>query len=402
MLAIQTPKSNDVLCGQDATYGHHPGNVLLRQQIEEAMEPYIQATDRSDKIAMIDGIIRIMRETYAARFLRLDETNVQWEQVSEQSVRDKVSHALRFAARRQKQAKSTHKYNPKNKSKAPHKARALLHKPLLNRKSTTKAPPTASTVETGGEELDADARAYLDRIHTAQQRILARMMNEHEDETEQGGSSTTSSMPVEEKDPGLAVSNMSNAARDKLERQMEQELATIEPIPLEHIKSIHQYSGLSFAGVPEPTIDPVRAVSCDDMEIDLVTTECKTPTMDIQEQQQHQQQDDDTQPISVLSPQKKQNLEHSPRGDSIQSIEQSFEQAWHGSRATLGLRSDEHYHPVSYYPPVMRGNDATFSPPLPPLPPPPVYTHPHYPYGDTTALPPPSIPRTISFNASPL
>ena len=104
---IETPASNDVLCGQDATYGQHPGNALLRQQLQEALGDYQLATDRRDKIVLIDNIITYMRETHNTRFVRLsDERRGCWTTVSEQSVRDKVSHALRFAARRQQKQSS--------------------------------------------------------------------------------------------------------------------------------------------------------------------------------------------------------------------------------------------------------------------------------------------------------
>jgi hypothetical protein len=88
---------NDVLCGKDKTYGRHPGNQVFRQLIEASAHRYGTAQLKQEKMDMTQEIVQNMKEIYHARFLTLK--GGEWHEISFGAARDKVSHALRFAAK---------------------------------------------------------------------------------------------------------------------------------------------------------------------------------------------------------------------------------------------------------------------------------------------------------------
>lgn len=94
---IDTPLTNDVLCGKDKTYQLHPGNRLYRQLIEEVAAHYSTVATKQDKMSMTQNIVHTMMHTHGARFLR-PFSDDQWVEITHQMARDKTSHALRFCA----------------------------------------------------------------------------------------------------------------------------------------------------------------------------------------------------------------------------------------------------------------------------------------------------------------
>lgn len=95
---IDTPSSNDVLCGKDKTYQLHPGNRLYRRLIEETAVVYSTVATKQHKMQMTQQIVATMMHTHNARFIRNLEDGEGWEEISHQQARDKTSHALRFCA----------------------------------------------------------------------------------------------------------------------------------------------------------------------------------------------------------------------------------------------------------------------------------------------------------------
>ena len=94
-------KETDVLCGsKNTTLGKHHGNVLLSQRVKHHLEDYERATTRQEKSQINRSIINYMREKHGSRFLR--QKGDVWVEIEEQAIRDKVTHALRFASIRKK------------------------------------------------------------------------------------------------------------------------------------------------------------------------------------------------------------------------------------------------------------------------------------------------------------
>ncbi len=97
---FEQPALNDVLCGKDKTYGIHPGNQRFREMIESFVEVYKGNHSKQDKMKITRTIVVVMKQRYNTRFIKRVKWNGtdMWEQISDAIARDKVSHALRFAA----------------------------------------------------------------------------------------------------------------------------------------------------------------------------------------------------------------------------------------------------------------------------------------------------------------
>jgi len=99
-IIIHQPEPFDILCGKDKNFSSHPGNRCFRELIESMVEPYERAFTKQDKMRFTRNIVATLKTKYNSRFLRRIPNNASgsWQEISESMARDKVSHALRFAA----------------------------------------------------------------------------------------------------------------------------------------------------------------------------------------------------------------------------------------------------------------------------------------------------------------
>ncbi len=99
-VVVAEPETYDVLCGKDKTYGKHPGNQVFRCSIESFVAAYQRADQKQAKMRITRQIVCLMKQNYNSRFLKLskEEGQCKWIEISDELARDKVSHALRFAA----------------------------------------------------------------------------------------------------------------------------------------------------------------------------------------------------------------------------------------------------------------------------------------------------------------
>lgn len=101
---IDEPNEIDVLCGsRSKTLSRHPGNKIFMQRIESCLEQYEKATTKQERITINRGVIQFMRLKYGARFLKQNPDG-KWTKADNASVRDKVSHAFRFASNKKNKA----------------------------------------------------------------------------------------------------------------------------------------------------------------------------------------------------------------------------------------------------------------------------------------------------------
>lgn len=120
----------DILCGQDKTFAQHPGNVVYHCHIHANAAAYAAAATRGDRMRITKGIVAELQTPDPLllhgrrRFLKAVPPSVSpppalaaadaaaggtparrggggngFAELSPAAVRDKVSHALRFAAR---------------------------------------------------------------------------------------------------------------------------------------------------------------------------------------------------------------------------------------------------------------------------------------------------------------
>lgn len=137
MLTIQ---KNDILCGKNKAFGHHVGNQLFRELVHSYKDVYMRSCSKNAKMMLTKEICTVIKRKYGSRFVRIGK-NGEWEEISEQLARDKVSHALRFAA---KAGHGTTKTTTSNSSK---RASSL----------TSTTTTTTSTCICGGSSCGVEA-----------------------------------------------------------------------------------------------------------------------------------------------------------------------------------------------------------------------------------------------------
>jgi hypothetical protein len=106
MRIIETPASNDVLCGKDKTFNRNIGNITYRHLIVTTAPKYAQVTTKPEKMKITAHIVHTMMHTYNSRFLKQvaihnddgNDDEYSWQEISITAARDKTSHALRFCA----------------------------------------------------------------------------------------------------------------------------------------------------------------------------------------------------------------------------------------------------------------------------------------------------------------
>jgi hypothetical protein len=96
---ITDPGPFDILCGKDKSFNNHHGNQIFRDVIFSYRRVYAQAWTKVDKMNLTKEIVHLLQTKHNARFLKCGNAVDVWEEISNQAARDKVSHALRFAAR---------------------------------------------------------------------------------------------------------------------------------------------------------------------------------------------------------------------------------------------------------------------------------------------------------------
>jgi len=96
---IHQPTDQDVLCGKDKSFNRHAGNIAFRSVIESYKSKYMSANTKQEKMRITKEVVSTMKSKYNARFVKMQGD--EWEEISDQVARDKVSHALRFAASKQ-------------------------------------------------------------------------------------------------------------------------------------------------------------------------------------------------------------------------------------------------------------------------------------------------------------
>ncbi len=109
MRIIESPASNDVLCGKDKTYNRNIGNMIYRQLIISTAPRYARIKTKPEKMKITANIVHTMIHQHNSRFLKQilvrddgnddeNSTEYYWQEISITAARDKTSHALRFCA----------------------------------------------------------------------------------------------------------------------------------------------------------------------------------------------------------------------------------------------------------------------------------------------------------------
>jgi len=92
------PRPLDILCGKSKRCVDHGGSRRFRTVIECYREKYQQALTKWDKTSVTRTIYDNLSQA-GSRFLKYNEAQNFWEEISPMAARDKIGHALRFANR---------------------------------------------------------------------------------------------------------------------------------------------------------------------------------------------------------------------------------------------------------------------------------------------------------------
>lgn len=114
VITLEAPGDSDVLCGKDKNLKNHPGNKAFSSMIDTMVTRYQGASTKQEKMNITREIVLVMKKQHNSRFLKksiVDGKEV-WSEIPDQLARDKVSHAIRFAAANPKRPSSERSQSP--------------------------------------------------------------------------------------------------------------------------------------------------------------------------------------------------------------------------------------------------------------------------------------------------
>lgn len=151
-IVVASPTEMDVLCSKDKSVSKHPGNLVFRERIEQVTKRYSAASSKQEKMKITRDIVTFMQMKHGARFLKQDDS--VWMEITDQAARDKVSHALRFAA------KNLGVSRPSPVQKQQGVAKKKQRKPSISSQSTVSTASSKSDSSTDLSVYDAQDEEY--------------------------------------------------------------------------------------------------------------------------------------------------------------------------------------------------------------------------------------------------
>ena len=100
------PCDDDVLLGQGRKLRSHKGNVALEKLIEKNQEDHEAAPNRFTKTCIVASIVQRVK-AMGGRFLRLDETTLEWSIVDDGVAHEKISMRFRNRSRVKRSASTS-------------------------------------------------------------------------------------------------------------------------------------------------------------------------------------------------------------------------------------------------------------------------------------------------------
>lgn len=95
MSGIEKAGPNDIMTGRGGGTNHHPGNIKFRRIVED-LKPTYQASTRSNKPVIAMKIVSDWRVLNPpGRFLAMNKATGLWDDIGDESARNKCSQALR-------------------------------------------------------------------------------------------------------------------------------------------------------------------------------------------------------------------------------------------------------------------------------------------------------------------
>lgn len=93
-----TPSAKDILCGRGNVFSNHEGNQYFGRIIRSSIREYVNASNRPEKIRVVDNIHQKIRAS-GARFCKVDNENKRWYELNDVQAHQKIGHAIRDTIR---------------------------------------------------------------------------------------------------------------------------------------------------------------------------------------------------------------------------------------------------------------------------------------------------------------
>ncbi|CAJ1932671.1 unnamed protein product [Cylindrotheca closterium] len=95
------PTGQDIICGRGRGSFSHEGNQVYLSLLRRNAHAYVGAKKRVEKSAIISTIVSSLKES-GFRFLKQEDKNKRWYELSQQECYDRTAHAIRDLIRKQK------------------------------------------------------------------------------------------------------------------------------------------------------------------------------------------------------------------------------------------------------------------------------------------------------------
>ena len=102
---ICTPGFKDVLLGKDSLAKNHVGNVRYLSAVRELFPAYDATDDRLARRAFFESVLNTVYG-YGGRFLRRDDSGIQWQVISREEALEKIGNSFRSFRRNEKRRSS--------------------------------------------------------------------------------------------------------------------------------------------------------------------------------------------------------------------------------------------------------------------------------------------------------
>lgn len=173
----------DVLCGQSRACANHSGNKRFQNVLDLYAPKYNAVSSKQEKMALTKEIVSCISAS-GGRFLRYK--NGEWQEISDVTARDKVSHALRTKVaswKRQQDQDKSESSTPSPKGKrASHRGRRTASSPRRRRSSSS---CTSDIATNSFDSNDTTSNSLIEDLLKTQREIFANLQRDCETSTKE-------------------------------------------------------------------------------------------------------------------------------------------------------------------------------------------------------------------------
>lgn len=171
---VGVPSKFDILCGQSRICAGHTGNRRFQVVLDIYAPRYDASTSKQEKMTLTKEIVGCIHAA-GGRFLKYKEG--LWEEISNVTARDKVSHALRTKVvswKRQQQEEEKNSKPKRERTEKPSHRRAAAGR---SRRSSGSSIATSASdiVTTSFDGNDSESACVMGELLKAQREIFATM-----------------------------------------------------------------------------------------------------------------------------------------------------------------------------------------------------------------------------------